>query len=244
MASWAENLDEKKFKKQTACVLGGTGEVGKEVVKTLLESKIFRQVVMIGRREVDYSGDPLRKEAIQRVVDFDKLAKHKEAFEGCDVVFSCLGTTRGKAGAEGFYKVDHDYVLESARIAKESGCKQFNLVTSVGANKDSYLLYPQTKGKVEHEVSELGFPRLSIFRPAMLMCDRVEQRTVEKIIRTLMKPLEWIAPTWMTVPTVTVAKGMIINMWNEGAGKVQIVENRGIHELGNEFDKHFGTVNG
>lgn len=47
-----------------------------------------------------------------------------------------------------------------------------------GANKDSWFLYPQTKGEVEENVKQLGFERTSIFRPGLI--DRGElARTVE-----------------------------------------------------------------
>jgi len=45
----------------------------------------------------------------------------------------------------GFYRVDHDYVVNSARLAKDGGCSQFHVVSSVGANKDSSFLYNRTK---------------------------------------------------------------------------------------------------
>jgi oxidoreductase len=41
----------------------------------------------------------------QKVVDFDNLEEHRTAFDGADMAFCCLGTTRGKAGKEGFVKV-------------------------------------------------------------------------------------------------------------------------------------------
>ena len=66
-------------------------------------------------------------------VDFDNLDDHKEAFQGADVAFCCLGTTRAKSGKEGFIKVDYDYVVNSAKLLKESGkCKDFHLVSSQG----------------------------------------------------------------------------------------------------------------
>ena len=45
----------------------------------------------------------------------------------------------------GFYRVDHDYVVNSARLAKDGGCSQFHVISSVGANKDSLFLYNKTK---------------------------------------------------------------------------------------------------
>lgn len=65
-------------------------------------------------------------------------------------------------------KVDHDYVLNVAKAAKENGCEQFHLVSSTGANKDSWFLYPKTKGLVEEHVGELSFQRFSIYRPGLV----------------------------------------------------------------------------
>ena len=48
---------------KTAFVLGYTGEVGKELVKELLKSKIFSRVTLIGRRVVNYE-DELYKDAV------------------------------------------------------------------------------------------------------------------------------------------------------------------------------------
>jgi len=45
----------------------------------------------------------------------------------------------------GYYRVDHDYIINSARLAKNGGCSQFHLVSSVGANKDSMLLATRAK---------------------------------------------------------------------------------------------------
>lgn len=47
-------------------------------------------------REVDKYKD--KPGCVQKVVDFDKLEDHKDAFEGTQIGYCCLGTTRGKAG--------------------------------------------------------------------------------------------------------------------------------------------------
>lgn len=43
-----------------------------------------------------------------------------------------------------------------------------NLLTSQGADKNSWFLYLRTKGKLEDDVRALNFPHLNIFRPGML----------------------------------------------------------------------------
>ncbi len=125
-----------------ALLLGATGETGKEVLKCLRQSNNVEKVILVGRRKVE-NVDDLKVE--QRQVDFDNLDGTPDAFSGADVAFCCLGTTRGKAGKEGFVKVDHDYVVESAKRAKEAGCGQFHLLTSQGSNQNSWLLYTQVR---------------------------------------------------------------------------------------------------
>lgn len=46
---------------------------------------------------------------------------------------------------DGFVRVDRDYVLKSAELAKAGGCKHFNLLSSKGADKSSSFLYLQVK---------------------------------------------------------------------------------------------------
>ena len=62
------------------------------------------------------------------------------------------------------------------------------------------------QGVTEQDVIDLGFPKLTIYRPATLMCDREESRFGEKIWVTLLKGVNTFSPTFLSVPTVTVAK--------------------------------------
>lgn len=43
---------------KTAFILGFTGEIGKEVTREVLEKRIFKKVILIGRRQVVFE-DPL-----------------------------------------------------------------------------------------------------------------------------------------------------------------------------------------
>jgi oxidoreductase len=159
-----------------AFVLGATGETGKEVINALVSNKAFAQIVIIGRRTFDFKEEKFNS-VKQEIVDFDKLENYVDIFEGFDIGYCCLGTTKKKSGSDGFVKVDRDYVLKSAHLAIQGGCKQFHLLTSQGSNKNSWFLYPRTKGEVEDGVAQLGFQKLVIYRPGILLCDR-EVRTM------------------------------------------------------------------
>ncbi|CAC5397276.1 HTATIP2 [Mytilus coruscus] len=231
MASNSETkLEEFKQEDHTAFVLGYTGEVGKELLKELKRTRPFKKIVLIGRRIIDLDPD-FGPEFEQKKVDFDNITDYKEVFDGIDTGFCCLGTTRGKSGSEGFVKVDHDYILNSAEVAKEKGCKHFTLVSSQGADKNANLLYTRIKGQVEEELKVMHFDRLSVFRPGVLMCDREESRPGEAFFRTVLKPFSYFFPTAITTPTDVVAKAMVRVAVSKTENTTELFENKAIHAL-------------
>ncbi|XP_050409995.1 oxidoreductase HTATIP2 [Patella vulgata] len=229
-SNYTENLEQFKEEKHKAFVVGYTGEVGKELLKQLASSNLYEKVVLIGRREV-----PPEKihgvEFEQRVVDFEKLNEHADAFSDLDVGYCCLGTTKGKAGTDGFIKVDFDYVLSVGQTAKSTGCKHFSLVSSQGASKDSAMLYTRIKGQIEEALKNLQFNRLSVFRPGVIMCEREESRPAEAVARTLLKPIAFFFPTAITTPVGYVATAMINNALSKTDKTYELYENKAIHEL-------------
>ncbi|XP_044126678.1 oxidoreductase HTATIP2 [Bufo gargarizans] len=232
MAKDLKTLQEAYRQLNKSCfILGASGETGKELLKQIVHSRLYGKVTVIGRRKLNYE-DEAYKDVNQEVVDFEKLDEHSAAFQGHDVGFCCLGTTKAKSGEAGFIRVDHDYVLKSAQLAKAGGCQHFNLESSQGANKGSSFLYLRVKGEVEAEVEEIGFDRYTIFRPAVLMVDREESRPAEWLTRKLMVPIAHFFPTAYTVPITTLVKGMLNNAVLPSDKKVELLENKAIHALG------------
>ncbi|XP_062054057.1 oxidoreductase HTATIP2 isoform X2 [Lepus europaeus] len=220
-----------RMQNKSVFILGASGETGKVLLKEILEQRLFSRVTLIGRRKLTFDEEAY-KNVNQEVVDFEKLDDYAAAFQGHDVGFCCLGTTRKKAGADGFVRVDRDYVLKSAELAKAGGCKHFNLLSSKGADKSSNFLYLQVKGEVEARVEELKFDRYSIFRPGVLLCDRQESRPGEWMVRKFFGSLPESWARGQSVPVVTVARAMLNNMVRPSDKKVELLENKGIHDLG------------
>lgn len=210
-------------------LLGASGEVGKEVVKELAKTTQIENVTLIGRRLLDLPKEEGYQKFLQKLVDFDKLSDYAEDFKGHDVGICALGTTRAKSGPEGFYKVDHDYIVNAAKLAKEGGTKHFSLVSSTGSNKDSYFLYPRVKGEVEEEIKDMKFEKLAIYRPGVLLCDREETRTGEAIIRSVFKYIDrW--SIW-SIQTSSVATAIVRDIFNKEVKPVTIRGNAEIREL-------------
>ena len=183
----------------------------------------------IGRRNIDLPTGAGWDKVEQNVVDYDNLDKSANSFKNVDVAFCCLGTTRAKAGKTGFIKVDHEYVLNSAKLLKDANCQDFHLLTSRGANANSWLLYPQTKGQVEEDCKHLGFERLTIYRPGLLICDRAEQRGVEKFFRWV---ASWFSqPTSWSIPTTMVAASMVSTSLTQVSSTYSVLEHADIVKI-------------
>lgn len=238
--SMAEDMKtmEENFRQQNkSCfILGASGETGKLLLQELLERNIFSKITLIGRRQLMFEGKAYENLA-QEVVDFEKLDDYAAAFQGHDVGYCCLGTTRAKAGAEGFIRVDHDYVLKSAELAKSGGCTQFHLESSRGADKNSNFLYLKVKGQVEADIEALGFDRYSIYRPGVLLVDRQESRPSEWLARKFFSAFSAVCSTSMSIPIQVVAKAMVSNTLLQPEQKTEILENGAIASLGKSTGK-------
>ncbi|XP_060108920.1 oxidoreductase HTATIP2-like [Heteronotia binoei] len=223
-----------RAKKQACFILGASGETGKELLAKILRQKLFSKVTIIGRRKLDLEA-PFYSNVRQEVVDFERLDEFAAAFQGHDVGFCCLGTTRGKAGMAGLVRVDRDYVHHAAKLAKAGGCRHFILLSGMGASPTSRFFLLQVKGEAELKVKAIGFDRYSIFRPALLLCDRQESRPAEWVARQVLGAVSYIFPTFYSVSTVTVARAIANNVVMPAPAnkKVEILENADIHALGN-----------
>jgi oxidoreductase len=222
----------------TVGIIGYTGETGKALSKEILSKNIFKSASLIGRRLVN--DEDYLKNGTQVVVDFENLDSYTDAFKQ-DVIYCCLGTTRGKSGVDGFKKVDYDYIVNSAKVAKKNGCKQFHLVSSSGADKNSFLLYPKIKGESEDEITKLEFEKLSIYRPKFLVAEhgRTENRLGERIALFLTTPFKYLFPQLIHTPIDKLVKSMIRNTINfDQEKKTEIIENSKIFDLASKYDKN------
>jgi uncharacterized protein YbjT (DUF2867 family) len=86
------------------------------------------------------------------------------------------------AGSEDkFRHVDYDLPIMGAESARRSGARHFLCVSAIGANPKSHFFYNRVKGELENELKRLGFPFLTIMQPSLLLGDREENRTLEKL---------------------------------------------------------------
>ena len=162
-----------------ALVIGSTGLVGRLLVNELMRKNI--STIAVTRRPIknNYNSNSLFE------VDFNSVLDNKK-FPPCDHVYICLGSTIKKAGSQqAFRKVDFEYSLKFAKIARNIGTKKISLVSSVGANCNSKNFYLRVKGELEEAIANLDYDQINIYRPSLLIGSRDETRFLEKLGQNL-----------------------------------------------------------
>lgn len=166
---------------KTALLVGATGLVGGFVLEQLLEDAYYDSVVVLSRKSLQLQHAKLK----EVLVNFDQLENYTNDIKA-DVVFCCLGTTIKAAGSqEAFKKVDYEYPLRVAEIAKQNDASAFLIVTALGAAKSSIIFYNRVKGEVEEAIGNLHFDAFHILQPSLIIGERKESRAGEGIAQKL-----------------------------------------------------------
>ena len=229
------------MKMKTAVVIGSTGLVGNLLLEKLAQDTAFGQIIAICRKR-PLPCDVFKNPKIRVILfNFDKwpdLELQVKSFVGNAVCsfFCCLGTTIAQAGSEeAFKKVDHDYVVQFAALAKVCRAEQLLVVSALGADKNSTVFYNRTKGEMEADVQNEFSGKTHFLRPSLLLGDRKDFRFVERIA-ILFAPLYSSLlfgqfKKYQPIPAITVARAMA----RIGAKKITaglIIENHELFSIG------------
>ncbi|WP_159951447.1 NAD(P)H-binding protein [Rhizobium sp. 18065] len=170
-------------------LLGATGLVGSHVLELALADPRITAVTAPTRRAL---AEHPRLTAPK--IDFDNLPQDAEIWKA-DAVICALGTTLKVAGSrERFHRIDHDYTVEIARLAKAGGGRTFVLNSAKGADVKSLFFYSRVKGETEKDVVALGFERTVLVRPGLIDGPRTEPRPAEQMFGTLLRRLKPVLP--------------------------------------------------
>jgi uncharacterized protein YbjT (DUF2867 family) len=194
--------------------------VGRALVEQLAATSVYARLGALVRR----MPDDLPAGVTPIVTDFEHLDRVAERL-AVEHVYCALGTTIRKAGSQpAFRRVDYDYVVSLARLAREQGAGHFLLVSSVGADPRSRVFYSRVKGEVEAAVQTLGYPSLTIVRPSLLLGNRAEFRLGEVLAR----PLGPLMPRRYRPVHARAVAATLIRAANQGRPGVQVIESRDI----------------
>lgn len=203
--------------RKIATLIGATGLIGSQILQQLIDDEDFRKIKVLVRRPFKFVHPKI--ELIQ--LDFGDEVAYQAAIAGSDVVFCSVGTTLKQVNSNmvAYRKIDYDIPVNAARFCVATGCPQFLLVSSIGANSQSSNFYLKLKGEVEEKIGSFGLPSVAIFRPSMLVGQRAEFRLGEKVGQVLMGGLGFLIPKpYKAIDVKTVAKAMIAASKKETPG--------------------------
>ncbi len=219
-----------------ALLFGISGLIGSSLAPML--SKDFDQVIAPGRKPHGHNDEHLQTP----VVNFERLAtEHRDLFLGADVLFYCLGTTRSRAGSfADFQRIEWQLANAVLGTARECGVPKVVLISARSADEMSLFGYLRVKGHIERYAKELGFGKLVIARPSLLMGERAESRFFEglsiSLARPLVKPLQKFFPKAAPIRDVELARALARSA-QRAKSSLWVIENDELVSLGNEVSK-------
>lgn len=184
---------------------GGTGLVGRHVLRLALADARVTTVVALARKPL-----PAHPKLIGPFIDFDALGPDATWWRA-DAVICALGTTMKVAGSqEAFRRVDLDYPLMVARLARAAGTPAYVLNSAAGANPASRFFYNRVKGELERELAALGFASLTQVRPGLIGGERDPVRAGEAAMAFVLGALAPVLPArWRINPAERIAQALL-----------------------------------
>jgi len=149
--------------------------VGTSIIRALAKEPRFEKVVCVGRRKIEFpqSDETFNYNKFEQEIlpDFDKIIEPENAkiFQGLDIGFYTLGVSAIKVDEATYRKIEYGYASAVGKFAKAGGCQHFHYVSGASVKKDSWFLVGKVKFQLEEELRQLGFPRVTVYRPAGIL---------------------------------------------------------------------------
>ena len=178
-------------------LFGGSGEVGGAVACELLKSDVCSQLTLVGRRTISTMQDEPKVKQIVLDTSSDNFEEEvKEKAQGHDVAISCIGIGSGTAfmSEEQMLEVEVNMLGKYARGCKAAGIEIFELLTAVGIKEThaaSRIKGLRVMGKKYRAVLEVGFEKLAVFKPGMIVGNAHTPRWLTVLTRFIPDSIGW-----------------------------------------------------
>jgi uncharacterized protein YbjT (DUF2867 family) len=155
-------------------ILGGTGQVGGAAVAELLSIPECREVVMVTRKSMAARSRVRNVVLDTAAADFAERAAalvREVLSQGPVSAVSCVGIGSGSRrwNEEEMKRLELGVVGAFARGCHNGGIAQFCLLSAAGSTARSRFRYARIMGMKEDTVRKIGFTRLAIFRPGIIV---------------------------------------------------------------------------
>lgn len=147
-----------------ACIFGGTGFIGRQIVRDLAREGY---VIKVASRapERAYFLRPCGNvgQVVPFACDYTDEVSLRAAIKGCDVVINCVGILFEK-GKNSFTRIHTELPRTIAKICAAEKVARFIQISALGCDQ-AHSKYAKSKRNGEMAVFE-NFPRATILRPA------------------------------------------------------------------------------
>ena len=155
------------MRNRRTAVLGGSGFIGRYVVKRLAARG---EVIAVGCRNAEAAKflKPLGDvgQIVPLNVGIGDEALLPAFLSGNDSLVNSVGILR-ETGAQTFELVHHTGPARLARFAREAGVERFVHISAIGADLRSFSAYARTKAAGEQAVRD-AFPTVTFLRPSVV----------------------------------------------------------------------------
>jgi len=155
------------MKTHQIAVLGGSGFIGRYVVKRLAGRG---EVLTVGGRHASEAKFLRLKGEVGQVglvnIAIDDEGVLPEFLAGKDALINCVGILKER-GRQKFDLVHHSAPARLARLAREAGVERLIHISAIGADPRSSSAYARSKAAGEQAVKD-AFPTATILRPAIV----------------------------------------------------------------------------
>ena len=157
-------------------IIGGTGQVGAAVVQALVAEPSCTEVVMVNRKSIPLTANDRLRQVILATADpqfpaeVTRLALSMAALGDPVYGASCVGVGKGSANwsEDELKALEIGVVGGFARGCHDGGITKFALLSAAGSSPKSRIRYARIMGLKEEAVRDIGFKRLTIFRPGII----------------------------------------------------------------------------
>jgi len=154
---------------RTATVFGGSGFIGRYIVKRLANQG-YTVRVAVRDPEAAHFLQPMGN--VGQIVRLPVAVQDDDAvrwaLEGADVAINLVGILHETGGLQTFEQVQAQAPARIARAAADAGVKRFVQLSALGADPNSPSIYARTKAMGETAVQE-AFPEATVLRPSIVV---------------------------------------------------------------------------
>lgn len=169
--------------KSIAIIAGASGLIGSEILESLLKSDDYDIIHCLVRKKL-----PLHSNKLQQHLDLNlRITDWEDEQNIPETGYICLGTTLDQSGSKQALKeIDVELVCQVAHTMKTLGVKRIAVVSSLFAHPWSPSHYLRCKGKMEKQISRIGFDQVIFSHPGPLLGERTIPRKNEIVTATML----------------------------------------------------------